>query len=628
MYEGSLGAARAGKLSIKTEGATRAKPLGPWAVQENEILPFATIKSQSEVPGVLRAAQLAVLNPKDPPEKYAYTLWRPEQEQSYQVKFSPNVIRLDIAGPSLPNLSFYDLPGIINVADVPEEAYLVDLVKNLVKGYIVQEDCINLLAISMTDDPANSSASSLIRDVKAEGRTLGCLTKPDRLQQQESLDQWIQILRGERFRLGYGYHIIKNNPDTSVAHSIARDEEVRFFQKKDPWATTFKGHSQRFGTHNLQNTLSQLLTAQIKKSLPKIYKNVQQKASEIDLALRSLPEPLSGNLAAVVMGELMKFESELKIQIDGGSDSCTFQNDLHTHGEIFRDALVSLRPMAMLSQSYQQTPQRSQGGRNSGLGGQANTPTPAIRLANRTQIDLVDSGSSSDEDSEDEYQSPSASAAGRRRRHHAGSDVQPRKIRKTENHRLQSRDTSQAKKFSLAEVRDIIRTTYIGLPSQVHPKATEKMIRMSTEHWFAPAQHFLDQTKYLCKRMIEEIIHSVFGHRQSTRYFFELLEQSESYLKEICDSQLEMAKRILSWEQDKPRTLAKDNLSKALQEARSLLYERRRYWRAKDYLAQLDQKSSRSSQDQNKDDRINKFTDDDLPAEEFGPELDTLAVSD
>lgn len=153
---------------------------------------------------------MATLNPSSPYEKYLPG--NPTPLKHHQVKFSPNVVRLDISGTGLPNLSFYDLPGVINVSDVAEEEYLVDLVKNLVKDYIKAEDCINLLAIPLTDDPANSSASRLIREAKAEARTVGCLTKPDRLQDGESLEQWIRILKGERFQLGFGYFVIKNNP--------------------------------------------------------------------------------------------------------------------------------------------------------------------------------------------------------------------------------------------------------------------------------------------------------------------------------------------------------------------------------------------------------------------------------
>ena len=45
--------------------------------------------------------------------------------------------------------------------------------KNLVKNYISFESCIVLLAMAMTDDAANSSAAAIVREERAENRTLG-----------------------------------------------------------------------------------------------------------------------------------------------------------------------------------------------------------------------------------------------------------------------------------------------------------------------------------------------------------------------------------------------------------------------------------------------------------------------
>ena len=263
IYEGNLGTTYPhGKGFTKSEGATRARPLGPWTVQDAEDFHFATVTSKSDVPDALHRAQLATLNPGSPYEKYMPGKSAPS---NHQVKFSPNIVRLDISGPDLPNLSFYDLPGVINVPDIAGEEYLVTLVKNLVKSYVSTDDSINLLAIPMSDDPANSSASQLIREAKAEPRTVGCVTKPDRRQIGEPLDQWIQILNGKRFHLGHGYYVIKNNPDPSVDHAVARAEEVAFFEGHEPWTTILKDHNTRFGTLPLQTALSQLLTAQIRK---------------------------------------------------------------------------------------------------------------------------------------------------------------------------------------------------------------------------------------------------------------------------------------------------------------------------------------------------------------------------
>lgn len=254
-----------GKNSMQAEGATRSRPFGPWVQQNSEEFYFATVGTVSEVEHVLFLAQMAALNPGVGYANFAPVPGKPQPQESYQVKFSPNVIRLEICGGGLPSLSFYDLPGVIDVSDVPEEAYLVDLVKNLVKEYVNAEDCINLLAIPLTDYPAKSSASKLIRDLHAENRTLGCLIKPDRIQGDESLDQWIQVLRGDHFRLGYGYHVIMNNPDTRIDHASARVEEMAIFNEKEPWTTTLREFHARFGTVQLQTLLSRILTAQIHK---------------------------------------------------------------------------------------------------------------------------------------------------------------------------------------------------------------------------------------------------------------------------------------------------------------------------------------------------------------------------
>ena len=155
------------------ERATKGRPLGPWVLQDRaDKFHFATLTSKAEVEEALFRAQRAILDIGNPHEYYKMGVSLPKPE--FEVKFSPNVIQLDISGPDLPNLSFYDLPGVINVSEFAHEEYLVTLVKNLVKEYISTQDCINILAIPMTDDPANSSASQLIRDIKgARERTLG-----------------------------------------------------------------------------------------------------------------------------------------------------------------------------------------------------------------------------------------------------------------------------------------------------------------------------------------------------------------------------------------------------------------------------------------------------------------------
>lgn len=228
--------------SARSLGATKQRPLGPWTAQDPETFPFFEARTKSEVPGIIERAQLAILNPHVEYEDYLPNALT-DPPSKCQVKFSPNVIRLKISGPGLPNLAFHDLPGVINVSDNAEEEYLVQLVKNLVTEYIKEETCINLLALPMSDDPANSSALRLIGEVGAKDRTIGVLTKPDRIQQCEDMQQWIQILNGERFELGHAYFVVKNNADTNVDHETARAEEKRFFDQEQLWASDLRKHS-------------------------------------------------------------------------------------------------------------------------------------------------------------------------------------------------------------------------------------------------------------------------------------------------------------------------------------------------------------------------------------------------
>lgn len=82
--------------SFRRIGATRSQPLGPWAPQEPEDIPFATLNSKEGVPEVLKWAQLATLNPSKSPDRYKPGL-NSSTPQTIQVKFSPNCVRLDVS---------------------------------------------------------------------------------------------------------------------------------------------------------------------------------------------------------------------------------------------------------------------------------------------------------------------------------------------------------------------------------------------------------------------------------------------------------------------------------------------------------------------------------------------------
>ena len=633
MYEGTQGqVATRGKG--RPEAATRQRPLGPWILQDTEEIFFATVFSKEVVPDVLKLAQLATLNPSKQlilllghrlmhfiagtdPKRYMPGNVS-AQEDYLQVKFSPNVIRLDISGQGLPNLSFYDLPGVINVSDTPEEGYLVSLVKNLVKEYVQAEDSINLLAIPMTDDPANSTASQLIRELKAEARTLGVLTKPDRRQVGEAMvstplpdtrpaltwtsnkDQWSQILNGVRFRLGLGYYVVKNNPDPKVDHVTARAEEADFFSNEEPWAELID--KSRFGTLKLQTTLSQLLTDQIRKKLPQILQKVYQKAENIDDMLRELPEPISGNLPAMVLGELMKFNDQLQQHLDGGRRHYPFQKTWNDLASIFRKTLGDTRPILNLPR-----PQRD--GSEVLMG----TPTPN----GRATINI-------DSDDEDMPTPTMSQSSGIKRRAASTSlDRSPSKAQKAEN----GDRAVQSKAFDLAEIKSLIQEAYAGgVPNQTHPKATEEMIGLSIAHWHVPLDQFLSATEQLCESMVFERVHSVFGGRQGTQFFEQIISHCEVFFKDVFAQQRQVAKRILSWELAKPQTLNEEAMSIARDKALKILQEHRRKAMAYELICEQEQKSGKPTTGQARMEKVARVNESQLKPEIYGQELHAMSV--
>lgn len=163
---------------------TANNPFPPW--EENatiNIKQFKTISNKSELENVLRWAQIALLNPSQDhrtfiPGSGAIAQAGRGQDFKHEADYSPNIVALEISGPRLPALSFYDLPGVFNSSANKEERYLVKVFENMIKKYIQHEKALIICTMPMATDPANSRTFSLITSMKADKRTIGVLTMP------------------------------------------------------------------------------------------------------------------------------------------------------------------------------------------------------------------------------------------------------------------------------------------------------------------------------------------------------------------------------------------------------------------------------------------------------------------
>lgn len=562
--------------------------LGPWIEQDRDEIPFITITDKNMVQEALKWAQLAVLNPRKPWPEYVPGQNEGTDDNAYNVKFSPNIIRVDISAPGFPNLSFYDLPGVITQTEDDGDGYMVLLVRKLVKNYISQENCIVILTHTMTDDATNSSAAGIIRGIKgAKKRTLGVLTKPDRIQEGESYDQWRDILDGQKFSLGHGYYVVKNNPNPIVGHSQARREEDAFFDSP-PWSSELSDYRGRFGTRRLQTALSHLLLEQIQGCLPRVIAQIDEKAAEINAELQTLPNPPCENMQFILSSKLAELREGIKRHIDGGSEMYPLQRIWRHICQDFKRALVSTRPAVNIM---------------------ADSDQVSYKVDSDCEVISQTLKRKSPGDGPDR-----ASAAIKR-----DPDSPPYYSNRFEKYR------GPAKVFTWEEIRDIHESTYrAGLPDQTDPRAIESLNKRCVEHWNGPMEVFLGASHKSVRDTLMGLLRVIFQEYHQTSLYRELRDIVHRYLKQLQDEHSQYTAEIFKTEHSKPFTMANDALETYENEAYRILLEERHRARAVRYL---DLEGQCPHGDPRREKEIKKVTAEHLGTDQFAREVKTMAVS-
>ncbi|KAJ5380795.1 uncharacterized protein N7496_003223 [Penicillium cataractarum] len=508
----------------------KAQTLGPWVPmdgRDEEV--FVTLTDKSQVKDAIKWAQIAVLNPNR--DSQIYVPGRKQQGTDESTTVSPNVVRLDISAPGFPALSFYDLPGVISQAEHDDEKYLVSLVENLVRYYVSQPNCIVLLTLTMTDDATNSSAARLIRDIKsAKERTLGVLTKPDRISRMESFDQWKEILAGQKFKLGHGYFVVRNNGDPTVDHAKARMEEEAFFS--DPfWVGLHSQHQDRFGIRRLQTALSAILMDQIQKCLPSIIAQINEKASSIDAELKTLPDPPTENYQRILTEKVVTLGMRFRGVFDGGSgngsSSNLFQKYWNRLAMDFQKALAITKPtlITATASDVDIKPQRMDSdcemilgpstprSKRKAPGTDARPPEPQSPVA-------VNSPSYATKDVFDKWNGPS-------------------------------------RKITLNEIRDIKEESHrAGIPNQIDPSAIETLNRASVKHWDGLVNAFVSATCNLVLRVLGMNLDEVIAQYHQTGLYRELRRVISEFVNQLRGAFLDDAMAHYKIECEKPFTMA------------------------------------------------------------------------
>ncbi|KAL4970876.1 putative dynamin GTPase [Aspergillus stella-maris] len=581
MYDGSR----------KISKPKKNEPLGPWHEQEREDELFITITDKNQTEEVIRWAQLAILNPGSPTANYVPGHNSDTDVHHTQVKFSPNIVRLDISAAGFPNLSFYDLPGVINQVENDDERYLVNLVENLVKDYICQKDCIVLLTITMTDDVMNSSAARIMREVRGSSkRALGVLTKPDRFDPRESHARWEEILQGDKFKLGHGYYVVQNDPDPSVEHSAARQQEERFFNS-GAWSNELAAYQDRFGTRRLQTFLSGLLFQKIQRCLPRIISKIDDKAERIDAELSTLPDLPSENVPYILCGLLYTLKDQIRCHIDGGSRKYPLQKLWLKVAEDFKRALVKTRP--------------------------------TVKLLSESELQRVAVDGNEDSECEVVQQTPIKRKAPGDPPALNPSDTA--RVTKPSGYHTSSFDAfvSPAKVFSWEEIQETNSdSASAGIPQQINPKALEVMVKISVQHWNGPMMAFINASHKLVSTMLLKQVEKCVVKYQQTELYRQLRKIIEVYLQSLRVEHLEHTGEIYQIEYNKPFTMANSALVRAIDDAQKLLETSRLDARKRQFLKNMGRWPDDASRRENE---MRKIGVAELGVDRFAQELKIMA---
>ncbi|SPJ89719.1 related to Mx protein [Fusarium torulosum] len=520
---------------ISESDVTNKDPFFPWRKLSGTIIhEFKTMIDHSEIEDVLRWAQIAILNDNRSPELFvpgsgniALNIPIDRAADSVAAKFSPNIVALEIKGPELPDLSFYDMPGIFqNPADASDD-YLVSVVRNLSKEYIQHPSAIIMCSMPMNSDAENSSTFGLVRRLGALNRTIGVLTKADLIPEGGNHEQWLAIMRAQAHITGLGY-FITSRPQGKDLDELKQWEELVFVDHSlERWPATFHGFSDRCGVEKLKAFLSEKLGQEFAKSLPHIKQKLKQRQHSIDEQLNTLPE-LPSNVELEVQTSVMEFGELARSQLKPSEFSKYFV----PLPDNFRDCLLDMKPKFTLRDASD-IPVVDISDDESDAGSVAtitnpHTPSkrramaPPITPSKRVRMEQTPMGTPSHSQLR-----PEESRAGSVAR----SSPAPR--RQQFPAPFTPFSTVGRGFRTLRQVRDEIKSkTRAGVPDIITEEVYNDMCRESIEPWAGPMKAFLNQVMNLLSEMLEKALSASFARLNKRLIYRECKKILSEYLEE------------------------------------------------------------------------------------------------
>ncbi|KAK1750503.1 P-loop containing nucleoside triphosphate hydrolase protein [Echria macrotheca] len=206
---------------------------------------------------------------------------------------SPDVLRIRVSAPDVPNLTLVDLPGFYSGSGGGQRYEDIPVVNELARRYLSRSNTIILAVVGARQEIHQQRVldEAKVVDPKRE-RTIGVITQLDKLDQEET-EKYFQLATGnnETARLKYDWHLVRNrSPQEASLSADERDAIEASFLSSGVWAAI---PEQDKGIKALREKLSTILSLHIAKSLPSVVEDMKRCAAERSAKLERLGNPRS-----------------------------------------------------------------------------------------------------------------------------------------------------------------------------------------------------------------------------------------------------------------------------------------------------------------------------------------------
>ncbi|KAL8392358.1 hypothetical protein RB599_005038 [Gaeumannomyces hyphopodioides] len=188
--------------------------------------------------------------------------------------FCDDVLRIECSSPDQPNLTIVDLPGLFGAADKNQSDDDASMVQELVTSYMRQRRSIILAVVSADVPFTNQPVTKFAREIDPKGvRTLGLITKPDRLDEgSESERYYVDLAQNRNVKLKLGWHVLRNRSyDTRKETAEERDAREQIFFDESAWRDL---EPSQLGVKALRERLREVLWHQIQVEMPRVKSDV------------------------------------------------------------------------------------------------------------------------------------------------------------------------------------------------------------------------------------------------------------------------------------------------------------------------------------------------------------------